>query len=149
MNLKSIIGLSILGFGLLLINACEPLPPPPSGAVFLPNSALSSSATNTKYPNSSSQVSVTATRIIVVTPTPEPIPQFVEDCMGDCHFPDASEYFAAGAKSQPSDHKGRVTCLECHKTLAKPALPQDHDGRMDPACALCHLSLDVSSPSKK
>ena len=63
-----------------------------------------------------------------------------EDCMAACHIPDANESFAAGAKPQPASHAGRPTCLACHATLVKPALPATHVGRLDVSCAVCHTT---------
>lgn len=65
---------------------------------------------------------------------------FVDEatCREICHVPDPNETFGAGAKPQPNDHKGRVTCLECHAKMEKHPLPPSHVGRMDPACATCH-----------
>ena len=60
------------------------------------------------------------------------------DCMGACHEIDINERFGAGVKLQPATHKGRTACLECHATLAKPALPSTHLGRLDAACSGCH-----------
>jgi hypothetical protein len=76
--------------------------------------------------------------------TPEPTattaPASAEiDCMGACHEIDINELLGAGAKPQPASHKGRTTCLACHATLAKPALPTTHLGRLDAACSGCHL----------
>jgi len=58
--------------------------------------------------------------------------------MGACHEIDINELFKVGAKHQPANHKGYATCLECHATLTKPALPATHLGRLDPACIMCH-----------
>lgn len=44
----------------------------------------------------------------------------------------------AAAKPLPADHEGRTTCLACHATLPKPALPADHAGRSDTTCTACH-----------
>ena len=85
-----------------------------------------------------SSISVTTT---AATPTGVATPAAAElDCMGACHELDINELLGAGAKPQPPSHKEYMTCLECHTTLAKPALPASHVGRLDPACIECHLA---------
>jgi hypothetical protein len=78
---------------------------------------------------------------ILATPTGAIAPAAEEeDCMGACHIPDTNDLIGAGAKPQPPSHKGYTTCLGCHATLAKPALPATHTGRLDAACIVCHLA---------
>jgi hypothetical protein len=66
------------------------------------------------------------------------IPAEEEDCMAGCHIPDPNEFIGAGAMPQPASHIGRTTCLTCHATLAQPAMPATHTGRLDPSCTVCH-----------
>lgn len=44
----------------------------------------------------------------------------------------------ASAKPLPASHEGRTTCLGCHQTLTKPAMPTDHASRADTSCTACH-----------
>ncbi len=81
----------------------------------------------------------------LVAPTPSATPastieaaSFEEDCMAICHVPDPNDYFGAGAKSLPTNHSDRTTCLACHTTASAPALPATHVGRLDAACRGCH-----------
>ena len=90
-------------------------------------------------------VSVTALATVSASSMPEPTATAVPvsdelDCMGACHEVDINELFGPGVKPQPASHKGRTACLECHATLAKPALPSTHLGRLDAACTGCHKS---------
>jgi hypothetical protein len=137
MKSKMMIALFAL-LALLAISGCEPLPPPPGSSVS-PSATLVLKSVNSAGSINPIAASVQAP---VATPTSEPLPELVEDCMGACHFPEPSETFATGANPQPADHKGRTTCLDCHATLAKPVLPATHTGRMNPSCTLCHLPPD-------
>ena len=133
---------------LLIVSGCGPLSPPAlQGDVTSPAQSGLSSGVLVPGPTKTVTLATpitTSERLVTATPTSESLPELVEeDCMGACHFPEPGESFAVGAIPQPADHKGRATCLECHKTLAKPALPKTHEGRMDPACALCHLPPDT------
>ena len=69
------------------------------------------------------------------SPTPDVI--FIDEsaCMDVCHVGEPVEQ---SVKPLPVDHAGRTTCLSCHATLDKPALPATHVGRMDIACSACH-----------
>lgn len=77
----------------------------------------------------------------VMPPTSTHVPVIDEtDCMALCHVPNPNELLGAGAPPLPADHKAYTACLECHATLATPALPADHAGRLDAACGVCHLA---------
>lgn len=87
-------------------------------------------------------VSVVTEVVPTVTPQATSTPVWVDEsnCRAACHIPDPNEEFAKGADPQPADHTGYKTCVECHLKLTKPAYPETHRGRMDPACPLCHVS---------
>jgi hypothetical protein len=110
--------------------ACQPLPTPGPKST---DTAVSS-APNVALP-------ATAAPSAMVEPTGSPVPQTVEeeDCMAACHISDAGDDIAAGAMPQPPTHVNRTSCLDCHATLDKPALPATHVGRLNPSCVVCHL----------
>ena len=115
---------------LLALGACQPLPTPGPKPTDAPiPSAPNVSTTETAAPS------------MLVAPTNTSVPQTVEeeDCMAACHVSNPNDDIAAGAMPQPSTHVNRTSCLECHTTLDKPALPATHAGRMNPSCIVCHL----------
>lgn len=90
---------------------------------------------------SAGSASSTPVTTATATPTGAAAPAAAEiDCMGACHEPDVNDLLGAGAKPQPPSHKEYTTCLACHTTLTKPALPATHAGRLDAACTVCHLA---------
>ena len=81
----------------------------------------------------------TTAAVVQAASTPAP-PDEEIDCMSICHVADPNENLGAGAKPQPASHQGYTTCIECHNTPPAPALPDTHLGRLDEACAVCHLA---------
>lgn len=129
----------ILSVALLIaIAACQPLPDRTVSPT-IDQTSVSSSSSSTI--SSASPRATVSTALPLATPSvvPTVVVAEEEDCMAACHVPDANELFAAGAKPQPATHVKLTTCLNCHATLKTPALPATHTGRMDPACAECHV----------
>ena len=147
MNTKRIFPLLALGMIGLLVVACVPI----ATTEVTPTTPYTGSVSSTPEPTVTAVATTEVKPTVMTAPptgsasaTPEPTattaPASAEiDCMGACHEIDINELFSAGAKPQPASHKGRTTCLTCHATLAKPALPTTHLGRLDAACSGCHL----------
>lgn len=129
MRTKFPFGLFVLLVVVILIVACQSTPAPRAK----PQAMLKQNSSPT-----APAVSATAQATPMASTVPE-VPAQEEDCMAGCHVPDANETFANGADPQPADHAGYKTCVECHLKLTKPAYPDTHAGRMDPACPLCHV----------
>ncbi len=110
--------------------ACQPLPTP------------GPKSTDTAVPPAHNvDPAATVSPSAQVEPTGTSVPQAVEeeDCMAACHISDAGGDIAAGAMPQPVTHINRTSCLDCHATLDKPALPANHAGRLNPSCVVCHV----------
>ena len=136
------LGLTIVACAPTLKTDGEPTtvtPPPPASGSATAEPTFTATMTTVAEPT----VAMTSSTASV-SPTPLPTaaaPAADElDCMGACHEIDINDLFSAGAKPQPVHHQGRTTCLSCHATLAKPALPATHLGRLDAACSGCHKS---------
>lgn len=132
---------------LIVIPGCQPLPPKTSAPTIgaLPTADVAPQVTATKastvQPVSSPTSAASPAALAVVAATATAMPIVVaeeEDCMAGCHPPDPNEHIADGAVVQPVSHVGRTTCLTCHASPSRPALPASHLGRMDPSCAVCH-----------
>jgi len=137
----------LLAAAATLVAACQPLPTPPPTATVRP------SATATAIlPTATATTQATATATATVTPDPTAVPTRLtrptatpivfgpeeDECWAACKTAMEDPPTVGPSTPQPASHGGRETCLVCHKDMAKPALPADHAGRMDPACALCH-----------
>lgn len=117
------------------ISACQPLAPQKPQPTSQPAASSSSDASSVATPIAAASASSSSSEQVI----------FVDEstCMDICHISDPNEHVADGAKPQPANHQGRTTCLACHATLDKPALPATHVGRMDAACAECHKPSSV------
>jgi hypothetical protein len=136
------LGLAVMACAPTLKTGSEPtvVTPPPLASV-----SATAEPTHTAATTAEVEPIVAITSTTTVSPTPLPTvvaaPATDElDCMGACHEIDINDLFGAGAKAQPAHHRGHTTCLACHATLAKPALPATHAGRLDAACSGCHKS---------
>ena len=149
-NTNRIFLLSLLVMLGLAVMACAPtlktggeltvVTPPPLASVSATAEPTHTAATTAEVEatpaiTSATSVSPAPLPTVAAAPAPDEL-----DCMGACHEIDINELFGAGAKPQPANHRGRTTCLSCHATLAKPALPATHLGRLDAACNGCHKS---------
>ena len=150
MNATRILALLGLATVALVVTACMPVATTDVNPTAVPSpfaDSASSTPVATDTPPTvvtappiepTSSISVTTT---AVAPTGAAVPAAAEiDCMGACHEVDINELLGAGAKPQPPGHQEYTTCLACHTTLVKPALPATHVGRLDPACIECHLA---------
>jgi len=151
MNTTRILTLSVLVTLVLVVVACVPAATTEVKPT-VETTPSTESASSAPEPTATAVATLEVKPIIVTAlatgsasstpaPTATAAPASAEiDCMGACHELDINELFGAGAKPQPATHTGRTTCLECHATLAKPALPATHLGRLDAACSGCHLA---------
>ncbi len=117
------------------------------------SSGISKQASPAPLPSASAEQAIasptsrqTSTLDVVATPTPTSDVETVEeDCMALCHIPDPNDFFAAGAMPLPASHSGSTTCLNCHTTVATPALPDTHVGRLNESCRGCHADSTLST----
>ena len=143
-NIVKILVSGIIAF--FVLAACQPLPERGANSPAAPTSPSSSVTASSASSSVTSSVSSSASSaksppvsVATQNATPTPVVIEEEDCMAGCHIPDPNEFYAAGANPQPASHVKQTTCLNCHNTLATPALPASHSGRMDPSCATCHV----------
>ncbi|MGQ9594400.1 MAG: hypothetical protein ACUVXH_07710 [Anaerolineae bacterium] len=77
--------------------------------------------------------------------------EFGNDDCALCHTPvgwkSSAEALVAAATSVPHPVAGREDCRACHTLTGQPPIPEDHKGRTNDTCLVCHAEGPAAQPA--